>query len=183
MTRNRAPGRKKQKPTPGTQEKQSSTAAASKTRRVIEIITLIGTVASILGGLAFIPRVSLEVSGSVRSQDPFGTVFSLSNESLLPIHDVLAICRVDDLRTPQDVQFQNIEIHTPESKAGVLSPAQKMTLGCQHSFDTHGRTLYAKATIAVGYRPDFLWWRRNIEFPMEALRGEDGTWIWKRIPQ
>ena len=174
MPKKRPKKRKSRKPRPKAQR--------TKTSKVIPLLlglcTFVGGVAAIL---TFIPRLSVDTSGSVRPQDPFGTVFSLSNQGSLELHDVLAVCRVDDLLTGGNNRFDNLGFYTPESKAALLSPAQTMTLGCQKSFDTHGQALSARATIVVSYRPDFLWWRKNIEFPMEGLRGDDGTWIWKRI--
>lgn len=171
--------RNRRRESPRQDKGNSGPRSARKT--ILELIGVVGTLASVVGVLAFIPRLSVAASGSIRQQDPFGTVFILSNDSLLSIHDVVAVCSVDHFETLDDQSTDDVAFVTPESTADQLSPDQKMTLGCQRTIDSRQNARSAKVTIRVSYRPDFLWWHRDAEFPMEALRGEDGSWVWKHI--
>jgi len=150
--------------------------------RAGEIWGAVGIGASILGLLgllAFIPRISIDSSGTVRSHDPFGTVFYLSNDSILSIHDISVSCGLNYLRQPETIA-ENIGYDDPSLHARLLSPGQKMTLNCHSAFTTNIADS-VKTTISVTYRPDFWWWTRTTAFQMEALRSEDGSWIWKRL--
>jgi hypothetical protein len=116
----------------------------------------------------------------VRSHDPMGTVFYLSNQGMLPIHDVDTLCRIDEMEG--DIHMKNATAHWTNI-AEKLSPGNKMTLNCQHAFLFRNTLIRSiKATIEIRYR-DFLWLQRNKTFPMEGTQAEDGTWIWTSIPQ
>ncbi len=59
---------------------------------------LIGIVLIILIVTGFVltnlPKISADVSGSLRSNDLMGTVFSLSNQASWPVYDVKAGCEI-----------------------------------------------------------------------------------------
>src|SRR5437016_6300024 len=93
-----------------------------------KIVYWFGAIASIVGVLAFIPRLSVEASGSIRSRDPMGTVLVLSNHGMLPIHDVVAICRIDDLESTDNKQITRISYKTTESTTKLLSLDRNITM-------------------------------------------------------
>jgi hypothetical protein len=111
-----------------------------------------------------------------------GTVFSLSNDGLLPIHDIETTCGVDEVRNQFGGGVSGTGCTFPESHADILSPGQKMALPCARAV-LMTSTASAHITILATYRPDFVWWHRTITFPMEAEKADDGTWLWKRLPQ
>ncbi len=88
------------------------------------ISALFGILAAIL---TFLPKLSVDASGSLRSADPMGTVFYLSNDGLLPIHDVTVGCDLNDVGNAQG-GVRNLMITLPDSFALILSPGHKMTL-------------------------------------------------------
>jgi hypothetical protein len=64
--------------------------------RTIKWLVGMGLVALIVAGfvLTNLPKISAEVSGSLRSNDPMGAVFSVSNEGSRPVYDVNAGCEI-----------------------------------------------------------------------------------------
>lgn len=146
----------------------------------LEILTIVATITSIL---ALIPRLSIHTSGTIRQRDPMGTVFTIYNDGLLPIHDVDAICGIDSVLTAQGGGVSNIGLKMPESHANVLSPSNGMSLPCAHAMNMGENAASAKIAIIVTYRPDWVPWHRRSTFPMQAGKADDGTWVWKALPQ
>src|SRR5689334_18597883 len=54
-------------------------------------LTFLGIVLSAYG---FIPKVNVEAQGTARPHDPMGTVFLMTNNSVLPIHNIQVKCGV-----------------------------------------------------------------------------------------
>jgi hypothetical protein len=132
--------------------------------------------------LNYIPKLSVDTSGSLRPQDPMGTVFYLSNDGLFAVHDVFANCYF--VRIEGAVDLYNFKIALPSSRAKILSPGHKMTLPCAHAVASEaGAVTNAEITLLVDYRPDWIWWHKHTEFPMRAEKIENGTWLWKYIPK
>jgi len=104
---------------------------------------LIGIVLVILIVTGFVltnrPKISADVSGSLRSNDLLGTVFSLSNQASWPVYDVKAGCeilRVDELPPGNRHFVGSATFYFPESRAEILSPKQKLTVPCGRAIAT-----------------------------------------------
>jgi hypothetical protein len=140
---------------------------------------------AIAGVLTLIPRLSLEISGSRDPRSPTKTVFAISNDGLLPVHDVDILCRMDDVASEggYSVSGKGAFKFGPDSHAATLSPTQKMSLYCDRALNFTYPITKAEMTILVSYRPYWVWWHRHLEFPLKAQKADDGTWIWRRIPQ
>jgi hypothetical protein len=139
---------------------------------------LLGTLVGIAGAF---PRLSVNTQGSVRTHDPFGTVFYLSNDGVLPLHDITYGCRVDEL-VAKGMNLQNMLAFDSRRSDPVLSPDRPMTLDCHQYIELDGSLPSLHATITVHYRPSFIpWWYRVTNFRMQAIKSDDGTWIWSRI--
>src|SRR5258708_19299661 len=96
---------------------------------------LIGIVLIILIVTGFVltnrPKISADVSGSLRSNDLMGTVFSLSNQASWPVYDVKSGCeifRVDELPPGNRHFVGSPTSHFPEPPPAIFSPTQKFTL-------------------------------------------------------
>jgi hypothetical protein len=151
----------------------------------------VGILASVLTIAGFVlsnaPKLSVDASESVASFSPMGTIFYLSNEGLLPIHNVVVSCanlRIDgeNLQILGPWEFTNVP---PEAKADVLSPGHRMSLPYAPAFGFTAINNFkgAQVTIIVRYRPAYLWWRKTEAFPFRAVRTVNGGWIWKSVPQ
>lgn len=164
-------------------------------KRLIKIakwaVGTLGILASLLTIAGFVlsnaPKLSVDASESVASFSPMGTIFYLSNDGMLPIHNVAvsaANLHIDGegLQVVGPWEFTNVP---PEAKAGVLSPGHKMSLPYAPAFGFTAVNNFkaAQLTIIVRYRPEGVWWRKTEVFPFRAIRTAGGGWIWKSVPQ
>jgi hypothetical protein len=145
------------------------------TRAVIVVL------AAVSGVWFWSPRLSIGTSGSIRPLDPMGTVFVLSNDGALPIFDIKAACKIEDLTTLTGIELSDLSATNPDSRASILSASKKMALPCHHIFAT-ASPASARIAIEITYKPFVMWWSQKASFLMEAERVADGTWIWKMLP-
>lgn len=134
--------------------------------------------------LAFLPKLSVDASGSLRPRDPGGTVFFISNDGVLTLYDLEIRCRVDDIETADGLQLKGATFRFPlGSTAERLESGKKMTAPCQRAIEVTGSPAVRSAmTIIADYKPIKWWFRRREEFHVEAAKSQDGTWIWTHVP-
>lgn len=144
-------------------------------------ITFLSAVAAVL---TLLPRLSVEVSGSRDPHDPLKTVFSLSNDGILPIHDVTPICQVDNwANTAGYSVVGGGKFIFQESHVDILEPTQKISLQCDRVIGSAYPTTRAEFSIGAQYRPDWVWWHRQTFFGFKAQQADDGSWVWRRVPK
>lgn len=69
----------------------------------LEIFGAISAVVTILGfALSYAPRLSVHVSDSLVPSNPLSVVFTLSNDGLLPVHDVQTSCSDVSVENPKE---------------------------------------------------------------------------------
>jgi hypothetical protein len=161
--------------------------------RTLKWLVVTALVVLIVAGfvLTNLPKISAEVSGSLRSNDTMGTVFSVSNEGSRPVYDVKAGCEVMrvDVLPPGNRHFVGPEtFYFAESRAQILPPRHKMTVPCGRAIATklnnvETNEVYAQVFIVVTYKPKGLWWYKSEKFPMGTEKTENGTWKWKSMPK
>jgi hypothetical protein len=181
----------KRTPTESTPDKEPKASAATFVKSHKLLLEILGVPCALLtiAGfyLSYAPRVFVDASESVASFSPMGTVFYLSNEGTLPIHNVAVSCanlRIDgdNLQVLGPWEFTNVP---PEARAEVLSPGHKMSLPYAPAFGFTAVNNFkgAQLTIIVRYRPDWVLWRKKEIFPFQAVRTVSGGWIWKSVAQ
>jgi len=114
------------------------------------------------------------------------TVFAISNDGLLPIYDVAATCGMNNVATQYSgvpLTLQGIGVEFPQSHFAALSPTQQASLPCNRVLGGAQQAINAEMTINVAYRPSLVWWHRHTSFHLKAEKGEDGLWVWERVPQ
>lgn len=138
----------------------------------------------IVGVLSVLPKLSLDTSGSLRPHDPMGTVFYLSNDGILPIYNIEIGCVLSNVRA-RGGSFIGGEgtFNQPQNTAPLLSPGKKMTVPCATSVAIVGEAEVAEMTVVVDYKPALVFWRKRDKFPLKAQRSEEGTWIWRNVPE
>jgi hypothetical protein len=156
------------------------------------LLEVLGAIATVLTIAAFyfsyiVPKLSVDVSGSLQPTSPMGTIFYLSNDGALPIHDVVVTCGNLEI-TGQNLRVTGLGIEFqahPQARAEVLSPGHKMTLPYAPAFGFTAISNFtgAQLVIRAHYRPAYVPWRKTATFPFEAIRAANGTWIWRSIPQ
>jgi hypothetical protein len=159
--------------------------------RILEWVVGVAVLILIVAGflLTNLPKLSMDVSGSLRPNDLMTTMFSLSNEGPLPVYDVKAVCEVIRLDIPsRDRHLGPTRAYPPESSAEILFPAHKMTIACGRAIaskldNMETPEIDAEMFIVVSYRPKWLLWHKLEKFPMKTEKTNNGTWIWKSIPR
>jgi hypothetical protein len=185
----RKPPRHIRDKTPPLRTQATESTFVKSHRRLLEIL---GGIATLLTIAAFylsylVPKLSVDSTGSLQPTSPMGTMFYLSNDGSLPIHDVeVTLGNVE-------IAGQNLKVlglgmeyaASPEAKADILSPGHKMTLPYAPAFGfaAVSNLTGARLVIRVHYRPDYIAWRKTAVFPFQAIRAANGTWIWRSIPQ
>jgi len=157
-------------------------------KRVVATAVLILVVIEFV--LTNLPKLSMDVSGSLGSDDLIATMFSLSNDGRLPVYDVKAVCEVTrvDLPPPISRHLGSATVYFPESRTEVLIPGYKMTIPCGRAIaskldNLETPEIQAEMFIVVSYRPKWLLWYKSERFPMKTEKTDHGTWIWKSIPR
>jgi hypothetical protein len=141
--------------------------------------------------LTNLPKLSADVSGSLRPNDLMGAMFNLSNKGLLPVYDVKAGCKVMRVDTPLSTNRDFAEpttVYFPESHAEILSPGHAMAVPCGRAMgikpeSPEASEMRAEVFFVVTYRPKWVWWHKSENFPMETEKTENGRWMWKSIPR
>lgn len=165
-------------------------------KRVVQILKrVVATAALLLITVEFVltnvPKLSVDVSRSLRPDDPMATVFSVSNDGMLPVYDVTVGCEIArlDISSPRKTVSKGpTTVYFPESRAEILPPGHKMTVPCGRAVASrldNGERLefLAEVFVVVTYRPQWLLWHKSEAFPMKTEKSENGTWVWKSIPR
>src|SRR5215472_11494647 len=166
----------------------------SSKKRFVRTLEWLAGIASILlivaeFSLTNLPKLSADVSGSLRPNDLMGAMFNLSNKGLLPVYDVKAGCKEMRVDTPVSTNRDLAEpttVYFPESYAGILSPGHDMAVPCGRAIaikQANPPEMHAEVFFVVTYRPKWVWWHKSENFPMEAKKAENGMWTWKSIPR
>ena len=85
-----------------------------------------------------VPKLSVGVGGSLQPTSPMGTIFFLSNDGALPVHDVVVTCGNLEI-TGQNLRVTGMGAEfpaPPEARADILSPGHKMTLPYAPAWDS-----------------------------------------------
>lgn len=139
-----------------------------------------GAIVAVLGGiltlLSYVPQLDVSDAHTVRSRDPMGTIFNLTNNGL-PVFGVEQICRMSIVRPngmPLITGGGGIEM----APLGYLVHGQTKSLNCHHS--AVGFNMDTTLIIEIRYRPFYLPWKLSERFPFQAEKADDGTWAWKK---
>lgn len=180
----RTPNTELQSPTPKNESK-----FVRSHRRLLEVLGGFATILTLAGFyLSYLaPKLSVDATGSLQSSSPMGTLFYLSNDGALPIHEVVVTCgniHIDG--EGFKVLGFGLEYNAPpQARADILSPGHKMTLpyAPAFGFSAVSNLKGARLVIRAHYRPAYVPWHKTETFPFEAIRTTNGTWIWRSIAQ
>jgi hypothetical protein len=156
-------------------------ARLSSGAKLVWFVTL--GILAILGGLAtflsFLPHLTISENGTIRSHDPMGTVFNLTNNGILPVREVDQVCGIDRIRF-QGGEDSGFGIQPKEHLLGYLAPGATKSLNCEQAIAMQG-TSVARIGIKIVYQP-ILWpTKLSKYFQLEAEKADDGTWVWKSV--
>lgn len=176
------------------QKQQSPPTTEKRSNLLLTLEKTVGVILGLLTIAGFLlsnaPKLSVDVSGSLQPTKPLDTLFYLSNDGILPVHDIETGCGEIQFKAGDytiDMEH-DARFVLPESKAEILSPGHKMTLPCDRVVGIRDPALIARITraeitIFIDYRPDFVPWHKKARFPWKAEKTESGSWIWKSLPR
>jgi hypothetical protein len=163
------------------QEKHPKPAVAERKSRWLSgaklTWSLVGGVVTIITAiLTFLPHLTISQNGTVRSHDAMGTIFNLTNDAL-PIYDVEQICGVDITADNGRPIVSGVGLGM--KNLGNLGMWETKSLDCQHSASRFNAQ--TSLTIVIKYRPLLWFGKLSMEFPLQAEKADDGTWVWKSL--
>ena len=137
----------------------------------------------IAGCYSLLPKLTVMPSDRLDPDDPFSTIFLVSNDGVLPVHSVEFSCVGDYVKYPNDIElFRNTSIeYTPIRET--IDAGDKVPVPCPAagiiaaSKDEPVRK--AGITLKVMYRPDW-WWssHEKKEFHFIGLIDRNDTVHW-----
>jgi hypothetical protein len=158
------------------------------------ILSGILAIATLLGYVVLIPRVTASVSDPVDPSNPFSSSLTITNTGLLPLSEVepefglkkMTFGNPDNPTTfvgpadkPGDFEtFQTLEWETPSTldMDGVLMVGLNDIWGKQPSL------LSADIAIIVSYRLPLIHLKRQRIFPFRAVKQTNGNFYWYAKP-
>jgi hypothetical protein len=178
--RARDKARKAQEKHPKQIENERKARLSSGAKRVISVL---GTILAILTAFStvqsFFPHLTISENGTVRSHDPMGTIFNLTNNGILPVREVDQVCGIDRIRF-QGGEDTGFGLQPQGHLLGYLARGATKSLNCEHAIAMQG-TSEAKISIEIIYKP-ILWpTKLSKYFQLEAEKADDGTWLWKSV--
>lgn len=130
---------------------------------------------------AYGTRISVVPAGSIRSHEPLGTIFNVTNDGMLTLHNVSHLCGIasgeGEIAGGGKVLLKGVT-STPEGAfLGDLPTGATKSLSCEKPFV--GFEGEASIWIEITYtRP--LWYRSTKKyFFFESEKANNGTWVWK----
>ena len=136
---------------------------------------IVACLSGILTLLSYFPQLVISESRTVRSHDPMGTIFNLTNNGL-PVFGVEQICRMT-LSWPNGSPFIAGGGGIEMAPLGYLGHGKTKSLNCHHS--VVGFNGAAAMVIEIKYRPIYWPFKFSERFSLQAEKADDGTWVWK----
>jgi hypothetical protein len=127
----------------------------------------------------YLIRISVAPYSTVRSHEPMGTVFNVTNNGVFDLHSVTQSCDLMDLKDMRSNQFfQNVRLEPSNYELRDLPAGATKSLPCEYTAaGFHGGGSIA---IVITFSTSPLqWYRRSKTFPFYAEQADDGTWVWK----
>ena len=143
------------------------------------ITTCLALVVAVPALNGYLIRISVAPYSTVRSHEPMGTVFNVTNNGIFDLHSVTQSCDLMDIEDMRSNQFfQNVRLEPSNYELRDLPAGATKSLPCEYTAaGFHGGGSIA---IVITFSTSPLqWYRRSKTFPFYAERADDGTWVWK----
>jgi hypothetical protein len=128
---------------------------------------------------SYATRITVTPGQSIRSHEPMGTIFNVTNNGVFTVYRVTHACRLDrvDRSLTDPYGISGPEIHYTFS-LGDLPPGATKSLSCENV--VAGARGYAAITIIIFYaRWPMTHHELSESFSFKSVRADDGTWVWK----
>jgi hypothetical protein len=118
--------------------------------------------------------ISVAPTGTIRSHEPLGTIFNVTNAGIFDLHHVVHHC---DVTTGfGNNSFSNTFTRMGEIEGNLPAHATK-SLDCEHA--VLGITTGADIIITIEFKSPLWPFKRVKHFQFKSERVDDGTWVWK----
>ena len=182
---------KKKKKMPVKRSGQKKKTTVKRSRRVMTLlVTLIGTVAAVIGIWSYVkPRVSVHTGDPQTPSNPVLTPFVICNDGSLPIRDVKCSNAMKEL-FEKDMgvtiiglgDFSN-RFSDLQQVARVIYPGEEYSIQLYFSKLKHHQFGKMDIAIVISFRPiKWLSWRKESLHRFVTREGEDGQWHWQPMP-
>jgi hypothetical protein len=140
-------------------------------------LTLAG-VAPIL--YSYATRITVTQDRSIRSHEPMGTIFNVTNNGVFTLYNVTHVCALDRVETGRNGNFLGgFSVQPIGFSLGDIAPGDYKSLSCENV--VRGATGGASIRIKITYaRWPFIHHLLNKSYPFRSVQADDGTWIWKK---
>jgi len=170
---------------------QKKKTTVKRLRRVMTLlVTLIGTVAAVIGIWLYIkPRISVHTGDPQTPSNPVLTPFVICNDGRLTIRDVKCSNSIIELvENDKNVTIIGPEDHSDrfsdiQDVALVMAPGEPYSIQLALSKLKHHQFGRMDIVIVISFRPHKWWpWRHESLHRFETREGEDGQWYWQPLP-
>lgn len=126
----------------------------------------------------FSTRIDVSPGNPLKPLDPFSTPFTVKNESLFDIYNVLFSYEIRHAySTKSHSQATNVGVSHKTPPIKVIKPGESTTVFPSLPIFKTAST-YADIEIVVFYRPKWLFWKKHKGFHFVTVKKADDTFCW-----
>jgi hypothetical protein len=193
MSKGKAPADIQKRRQEGRGKRQHNTESKSLKRPLLEILGIVGTLASVAGILTFLPRPTVIAGDPVDLDNPFSAAFTITNNNMVPLRHLSAKVALGDVFTEPRVfesvshprfSRENGSVARVEWQDHNLSMDERFTITPTDLFQPAPgvRLSGAEFGVVVEYNPWILPWRREKVFAFTTRKQTNGHLYWYSIP-
>lgn len=160
------------------QPKRQSILAKYLWNPIVVFSVVLGICVSLL---SLSPNISVVPGQSFNPHDPLSTPFLITNDGLLPLHSVEIFWGSNFMRNP-NLSVESLSLGYASPPIKIIHRKEQKTFFCPPIFKWKVPINSADIIIRVLYRPDFLFWRQEMDFRFVAARDISGTVRWLPKP-
>ena len=131
-----------------------------------------------------LPRIS--VSQSPPLTDPLSVRFIVSNDGPMTVHAMKITCVLMRMDTPYRSRIHSFDIPSESLTVSRMEPGKKQALPCAFrsllqlvGLPPSGPMANAELSVAIEFRPDYVFWNVTRELRFTTFRASDGNLYWK----
>jgi hypothetical protein len=140
------------------------------------LVPVIAFVASLPGLFSYLPRLSVSQAGNLSPDQPFGTIFQVTNGGYFTVHDVIGNCRIVKFGP----NISNLGVTNAPPEMGDISPGRTVGINCQNGFITNQNVDGLQMAIDLSYQPALWFWRKHENYDFVVVSSGHG-FVWKPV--
>jgi hypothetical protein len=148
---------------------------------------------SIVGGFALVvglfvtiyslkPKIIVSVGEKLDNEQPFSTLFNISNDGLLTIHSVNRTCVVNEVETVDHAILSKTEFTSnKEGFINKLEPGEAVTTNCMVIY-SRSRIIKADISVVISFHSAYWPFQLSKPYRFVGAMAKDGQIRWTTIP-